>query len=39
MDNDDYWGGTNPGDISIDTANSKEMMAGSHITEQHMHKY
>ena len=27
--------GTNPSDVSIDTANSIEIMAGSHITEQH----
>ena len=32
-------GGTNFGDVSIDTANSEEIMAGSHITEQHTHKY
>ena len=25
--------------MSIDTTNSKEMMAGSHITELHTHKY
>ena len=33
MSDDDFWGGTNPGAVSIDTTNSKEMMAGSHITE------
>ena len=38
MSDDDFWVGTNPGDVSIDTANSKEMMAGSHITELHTHK-
>ena len=37
---DDIWGGTNPSDnVSIDTANSKEVMTGSHITEQHIFKY
>ena len=35
MDNDDFWGNTNPTDVSIDTANSEKMMAGSHITEFH----
>ena len=39
MNDDDFWGGTNPGDVSIDTANSKEVMAGSHITELHTHKF
>ena len=39
MDNDDFCGGTNLSDISIDTTNSKEMMTGSHITELHTHKY
>ena len=28
-----------PSDVSIDTENSKEIMAGSHITEKHTHKY
>ena len=36
---DSFWGGINPGDVSIDTTNSKEMMAGSHITDLHTHKY
>ena len=36
---DDLWGGTNPSDVSIDTANSKEVMTGSHITEQHIFKF
>ena len=36
---DDLWGGTNPSDVSIDTANSKEVMACSHITEQHTFKF
>ena len=35
VDNDDFWGNTNPTDVSIDTANSEEMMAGSHITKFH----
>ena len=39
MNDDDFWGGTNPGDVSIDTTNSEEMMAGSHITEFHTHKH
>ena len=38
MSDDDFWGGTNPGDVSIDTANSKEMMTGSHITEYYTHE-
>ena len=36
---DDFWGNTNPTDVSIDTANSEEMMAGSHTTEFHRHKH
>ena len=39
MDGDDFWGITNPGDVSLDTANSEEMMAGSHITKQLTCKY
>ena len=39
MSDDNFWGDTNPSDVSIDTMNSKEIMAGSHITEQHTHKY
>ena len=39
MNDDDFWGGTNPNDVSIDTTNSEEMMVGSHITELHTHKY
>ena len=35
MGDDYYWGGTNPRDVSIDTDKSKEVMVGSHITEQH----
>ena len=38
IDNDDFWGNTNPTDVLIDTANSEEMMAGSHITESHTSK-
>ena len=38
MDDDDFWGDNNPGDVSIDTVNSKEMMAGGHITKLHTHK-
>ena len=30
--NDDFWDNTNPTDVSIDTVNSEEKMAGSHIT-------
>ena len=37
--NDDFWGDTNPSDVFIVTMNSAEMMAGSHITELHIHKY
>ena len=37
--NDDFGGGTNPSDVSIDTTNSEEMMAGSHITELHTHEH
>ena len=39
MGDDDFWGGTNPSDVSIDTANSKEIMAGSHITEQNTFEF
>ena len=38
MNDDDFWVGTNPNDVSIDTTNSKEMMTGSHITELYTHK-
>ena len=34
-----FWNGTIPGDMFIDTANSKKMMTGSHVTEQHTHNY
>ena len=37
--NDNIWGGTNPCDVSVNTANSKEVMAGSHIMEQHTVKF
>ena len=39
MHDDLFWGNTNPSDVFIDTTNSKEMMAGSHITKLHTHKY
>ena len=39
MHDDDFWGDTNPGDVSIDTTNSEEMMERSHITESHTHTY
>ena len=38
MNDYNIWGGTNSGDVSIDTINSGEMMARSHITELHTHK-
>ena len=38
IDDDDFWGNTNPTDVSIDTANNKEMMTESHITEFHTSK-
>ena len=31
--NDAIWSRSNPSDVSIDTANSAEIIAGSHITE------
>ena len=34
-----FGGNINPGDVSIDTANSKEIMTGSHITELHTHTH
>lgn len=34
MDDDDFWGGTNPSDVSIDTTKSKD-----HITELRTHEY
>ena len=33
MYDDNFWGNTNPSDMSIDTTNTNEMIAGSHITE------
>ena len=39
MNNDDFLGNTNPTDVLIYTANSGEMMVGSHITEFHTHKH
>ena len=35
---DDFWDNTNPTNVYIDTVNSKEKMAGSHITEFHTHE-
>ena len=37
--NDDFWGNTNPTDVSTNTANSEDMMAGSHITKFHTHEH
>ena len=39
MNDDDFLGNTNSSDVSVDTTNSKEMMAGSNITELHTHRY
>ena len=39
ISDDDFWGGTNPGDVSIDTAKSKDVMGAGHITEQHTYEY
>ena len=39
MNDDTFWGNTNPTNVSIDITNSEEMMAGSHITELHTYKY
>ena len=39
MDGDEFWGNTNPGDVSIDTTNIQKMMTGSHITKQHTCEY
>ena len=33
--NDIFWDNTNPTDVSIDTVNSEETMAGNHITKFH----
>ena len=32
---DTFWDNTNPADVSVDTVNSEEQMAESHITEFH----
>ena len=37
MNNDNFWGSNNPGDVSITTRNIKEMITGSHIMELHTH--
>ena len=37
--NDAFWDNTNPTDVSIDTVNSEEKMAESHITEFHTHTH
>ena len=39
MNDDDFWGNTNPTDVFIDTMNSKEIMSRSHITELYTHKH
>ena len=39
MCDDAFGGGTNPSDVSINTANSKKVTMGSHIMEQHTFKY
>ena len=36
--NDAFWDNTNPTDVSIDTANSEEKMAGSHIAKFHTYE-
>ena len=36
--NDDFWDNTNPTDVSIDTANNEEKMAGSYITKFHTYE-
>ena len=38
IDNDDFWGNTNPTGVSIDTTNNEEMMERSHIIEFHTSK-
>ena len=35
---DNFWDNTNPADVSVDTVNSEEQMAGSHITKFHIHE-
>ena len=39
MSDDGFGDVITPGDVSIDTANSKEIMVVSYITEQNTHKY
>ena len=39
MDGDVFLDNTNPKDVSVNTIYSKEMMAGSHITELQTHKH
>ena len=39
MNDDDFWDNTNPTGVLIDTANSEEIMTGSHITKFHTHKH
>ena len=39
MDDNDIWSNTNPNDMSVEAANSKEMMTESHITKQYTFKY
>ena len=36
--NDDFWDNINLTDVSIDTVNNEEKIAGSHITKFHTHK-
>ena len=36
---DNFWGNTNPIDVSIDTAIIEEMMTGSHIIKFHTHEH
>ena len=38
INDDAFWGNNNPTDVSIDTVNSEEMMAGSHIIKFHTSK-
>ena len=35
---DNFWENINPADVSVDIMNSKEQMAGSHITKFHTHE-
>ena len=39
MNDDNFWGGNNLGDVSIDTTNNEKMMARSHTTESHTHTH